>query len=64
MQRIGLLLLLGVSLFLPACTTSPRPHAREGLVTMKGKPVTLEGAARPGPEQGRDEGVVAMNCAR
>jgi len=46
MQRIGLLLLLGVSLFLPACTTSPRPHAREGLVTMKGKPVTLEGAAR------------------
>lgn len=30
---------------LPACTTSPRPHSRDTLVTMKGKPVTLEGAS-------------------
>lgn len=36
---------------LPACTTSPRPHAREGLVTMKGTPVTLEGAS-PAPAVG------------
>lgn len=38
---------------LPACTISPRPHAREALVTMKGTPVTLEGAS-PAPAVGDD----------
>jgi hypothetical protein len=46
------ILLLALLALFPACTTSPRPHAREGLVTMKGKPVTLEGRG-PRPRRRR-----------